>query len=471
VINAAPGSYQFSIDVGNYIIQGPINLKVLPGTPSSVQILSGNNQSGAPGQALGQAFLVQVNSASGSPLAGQTVTFQVLTANTLALSSTTAVTNSSGQASVQGTLGQTSGTFQLQVSVGGTGGPTATFSYTITVPVSGIVVVSGNNQTVAENAAFSAPLVVQVNNANGPVAGVTVTFAASNGATLSASTATTGTNGQASITVTAGPAAGAITVTASVPGGFTASFSLTAIPPGASNVTFLNGASFQPGISPGSIAVINGMGLLPGFTGLFNTADIVGPLPTSITSGALSGLSITFNGVAAPIYYASSQNGQEQVAVQVPYETTAGTASVVINSPGGGSATFSVPVQPAAPGVFQTQYNGMNFAVAIRASDGSYISPSNPAHVGDVVCVLTTGSNGVADATLVYPIAVGLNNAGVRLVSATPSPYQVGVFTVCMDVPAGTTKGPRQPVGIVVYTTPGASSGDYFGNSTYIPIQ
>jgi uncharacterized protein (TIGR03437 family) len=244
----------------------------------------------------------------------------------------------------------------------------------------------------------------------------------------------------------------------------------------------LNGASFQPGISPGAIAVITGNGLLPGFTGLYNTAGIVGPLPTSITSGALAGLSITFDGVAAPIYYASSQNGQEQVSVQVPYQTQAGTASVVINSPGGGTANFNVPVQAAAPGVFQTQYNGMNFAVAIRESDGSYISPSNPAHVGDDICVfatglgqttptLTTGSNGVADATLVYPIAVGLNNAGVRLVSAAPSPYQVGVFTVCMAVPAGTATGPRQPVGIVVYTTPGVSSGNYFGNSTYIPIQ
>ena len=62
VITASPGNYQFSINVGNYIVQGPYNLKVLPGAPTTVQILSGNNQTGAPGQAL-QPFVVQVNDA------------------------------------------------------------------------------------------------------------------------------------------------------------------------------------------------------------------------------------------------------------------------------------------------------------------------------------------------------------------------------------------------------------------------
>ena len=202
------------------------------------------------------------------------------------------------------------------VTAGGTGGPSATFTYTIAVPVSGIAATSGNNQTVAESMAFASPLVVTVTDANGnPVAGITVTFSASNGAVLSTSSATTGTNGQASTTVTAGPAAGTITVTASAPGGLITSFTLTATPPGPSNITFLNGASFQPGIAPGAIAVINGTNLLPGFSGLYNALGIVGPLPTSITTGALAGLSITFNGVAAPIFYASNQNGQEQVAV------------------------------------------------------------------------------------------------------------------------------------------------------------
>ena len=167
----------------------------------------------------------------------------------------------------------------------------------------------------------------------------------------------------------------------------------------------------------------------------------------------------------------------------MPYEVTAGTATVVINTPEGGtSQPLKVPIQAAAPGIFQTEYNGMSYTVAIRESDGSYISPTNPAHIGDTICVFATGlgqttpmlatnSTGVANATLVYPIDVGLDNAGVRLVSAAPSQDQVGVFTVCMAVPTGTVTGSRQPVGIVVHTNPGVSKGDFFGNSTYIPIQ
>jgi uncharacterized protein (TIGR03437 family) len=478
-IKGAPGTYQFSIGVGNYIVQGPFNLKVLPGSPAALQVISGNNQSGAPGQALPLPFKVQVNDAAGNPLSQQSVTFQSSSTGSLVLSDASATTNSAGQASVQGTLGTTPGTYTLTVT---SGGISTTFNYTIVVPVAGIAVASGNNQSAMIDTAFSAPVVVTVTDANGnPVTGVTVTFSVSNGAIVGTSSVPTNASGQASTTVTAGAATGAITVTATS-SGFTTSFTLTAIPTGLSGITVVNGASFQPGISPGSIALISGANLLPGFSGLYNAAGIVGPLPTSITTGALTGLSITFNGTAAPIFYASSQNNQQQVAVQVPYEVSAGTATVVVNTPGGGTGTFMIPVQAAAPGIFQTEYSGMSYTVAIRESDGSYISPSNPAQIGDTICVFATGlgqttpmletnSTGVASATLVYAIDVGLNNAGVRLVSASPSPDQVGVFTVCMAVPAGTKTGPRQPVGIVVHTTPGVGSGDYFGNSTYIPIQ
>lgn len=479
---AATLPYQFSIEVGDYIAQGPFNLVVTPGAPTTVKMISANNLSGAPGQPLASPFVVEVDDAGGNPLVGQPITFQPQPSSSLVLSDVSATTNTVGRASAQGTLGPTSGTYTLLVTAGGSGGPSTTFTYTITVPVTGIQPVSGNIQTTQVDTAFTSPLVVQVNNASGPVAGVTVTFSASNGATLSTYSATTDTNGQASTTVTAGPTPGAITVIANTTGGFSATFSLTAIPAGPSNVTFLNGASFQKGISPGGIAVLEGTNLLPGFSGLYNALDVVGPLPTSFTSGVLQGLSVTFNGVAAPIYYASNQNGQEQVAVQVPYGTPTGTVGVVIDTPGGGTGTFNTPVQAAAPGVFQTQYNGANFAVAVRQSDGSYISPSNPAKIGDVVCVFATGlgqttpaldtnSVGVAGATLVYSINAGLNNAGVRLASAGPSLDEVGVFSVCMEVPAGTATGSRQPVGIVVHTTPGVSSGDFFGNSTYIPIQ
>jgi hypothetical protein len=70
-----------------------------------------------------------------------------------------------------------------------------------------LVLVSGNNQVGAVDAALSDPLVVRVEDSSGnPVDGVSVTWAlqsaAGAGATLSASSSTSGTDGQTSITFT-----------------------------------------------------------------------------------------------------------------------------------------------------------------------------------------------------------------------------------------------------------------------------
>lgn len=484
VINAAPGTYQFSINVGLLESLGPFSIVVTPGAPATVQLLGGNNQSGAPGQTLSSSFVVKVLDANGNPLAGQTVYFQILTSGSITLQNVSAQTNSSGEASAQGILGPNTGTFKLQVTAGsGSSAPSAQFTYTIAIPTAGINATGGTNQTAQVQTAFASPLTAQVVNSSGAgVSGVTVTFAASNGAVVNPTTATTDSNGNATTNVTAGTILGPLTVTASA-AGFSTSFSLTVIAAGASNVVFLNGASYWPGISPGVIATIQATNLLPGFSGVYTPQNIVGPLPTSVTTGPLSGLSITFNGVAAPIFGASNENGVQQVTVQVPFETAIGTATVVINSPGGGTATVNnVPIQAAAPGVFVTQYNGQNFAVAVRASDGSYISPSNPIKPGDTICIFATGlgqtnppittdSPGVGTATLNYSIDLGLDNAGVPVVSANPLAETVGVYLLCMEAPRSVVGGASQPVGLVVHTTPGNSAGDFFAPGTSLPIQ
>ena len=412
-----------------------------------------------------------VTDAGGNVLTGVPVNFQVITPGTITLANVSSATDVNGHASALGTLGNTAGTYQVKVTAGSA---SATFSFTVSIPATGIHVVSGNNQSAVTSAAFGAPLVVEVVDVNGnPVAGVPVTFAVSSGsATVSNPSATTGTNGQASANVTAGSGAGTITITASAVG-LNASFTLTSNPPGPTNVTFVNGASFQSGISPGAIAIIMGQGLLPGVTGVQTPLNVVGPLPTS-----LAGFSVTFNGVQAPIFYVSNQNGQQQVSIQVPFEISAGPATVVINTPGSGTATLNnVPIQPVAPGLFETQYNGQNFAVVTRP-DGSYVSPTNPAIPGETDCAYATGlgqttpplsSNnaGVANQTVVDPLDFGLNNAGVGVVSVSAVPDQVGVYQVCFQVPLTTAAGPRQNVGLIVHDP----AGDFYAQGSYIPIQ
>ena len=465
-------SAQFLLDVGNHFAGGPYNLQITPGAPASVTIVQGDKQTGTPGQILPRAFLVQVADAGGNLLVGAPVTFQVVTPNTLNLQNVSSATDTNGRASALGVLGNIAGTYQVKVS---SGTASTSLSFTVNIPASGIAAVSGSNQTALINAAFASPLVVKVVDGSGaPVAGLAVSFAVTGGsATLGNATATTGANGQAQTTVTAGPNSGPITVTASS-AGFSTSFTLASRLPGPTQVTFLNGASFQPGISPGAIALVRGIGIATGVPGLVRPFSLIGPLPTT-----LAGVTITFNGIAAPIYYVSNQGGQEEVAIQVPYELAPGTTTVVINAAGGGSATISdVQVQAVAPGVFETQYNGQNFAVATKQVDGSYVSPSNPAARGDVICVFAngvgqttpaTGTNrvGVANQNVLDPIDAGLNNSGVKLISASTLQGYVGVFQVCMQVPIDATAGPRQPVGLIVHDP----AGDFFAQGTFVAIQ
>ncbi|PPS42787.1 N,N-dimethylformamidase beta subunit family domain-containing protein [Chroococcidiopsis sp. TS-821] len=83
-----------------------------------------------------------------------------------------------------------------------------------------ITIVSGNNQNGNAGAALPEPLVVQVKDTTGnPQAGVTVTFAVTaGGGSVSPTTAITNANGQASTTLTLGPAADTVnTVKATAP--------------------------------------------------------------------------------------------------------------------------------------------------------------------------------------------------------------------------------------------------------------
>jgi uncharacterized protein (TIGR03437 family) len=192
---------------------------------------------------------------------------------------------------------------------------------------------------------------------------------------------------------------------------------------------------------------------------------------------------VLFNGIAAPIYSISNVNGQEAITVQVPFEIAPGTATVTINAPGGGTATINnVPVAQFSPGVFETTFgvpNGQKYAVVIRASDGSYITPNSPAHPGETDCLFATGlgqvnpgtatnNAGLPNQSVLAQMDIGVNNGGIRLVSATYLPGTVGVYQVCFQIPSDTATGPYQPIGLVVHDAAGNGT---FAQSTFIPIQ
>lgn len=468
------GTGDFEVVIGATHVSVPIAFSVTPGSAGAVQITQGNNQTGKPGQTLPLALVVHVTDSAGNSVQGATVTWQVVTAGTLTLSNVIGVSDSNGNASALATLGSVAGVAQVTATAGSS---TATFNLTVNIPSAGIQKVAGDQQTALTDTAFATPLTVEVVDSSGnPVAGAQVNFQVTAGAaTLNPSAAITNPAGQASTTVTAGATPGQLTVTATT-ASFTVNFGLTIVPPGPSNITIVNGASFSAntGISPGGIALVRGMGILSGVNGVVSTPLTNGQYPTTF-----SGVTITLAGTPAPIYYISSANGVDQVAIQVPFEVQPGSSvPLEVSVANETSATVMVPVKPVAPGVFTTIYAGKPYADAVRP-DGSYVSPTNPAQRGEDIQVYVTGlgqatptidtnTAGVPNQPIVATMIVGLNNGGVPLVSAVYAPGSIGVYVVTIHVPANTATGPYQPVGIVAQDS---ENKNHFAQSTYIPIQ
>jgi Ca2+-binding RTX toxin-like protein len=239
--------------------------------------------------------------------------------------STTTATITGGQASVTARANTVAGSYTVTASAAGVPTP-ANFSLTNKhgTPAA-VAVVSGSGQSVMVNTGFAGSLVVVVTDADGDsVPGVSVTFAAPTSgasATLISSTATTGANGQASVTATADTIAGNYTVTASVTGVTTpASFSLTNTP----------GA-------PASVAVVSGSGqsapVAQGFTSplVVVVKDSYGNL--------VPGASVTFaapaSGASATLSSATATTGATgQASVTATANTLAGSYSVTAAAAG-----------------------------------------------------------------------------------------------------------------------------------------
>src|ERR1035441_5962706 len=99
-----------------------------------------------------------------------------------------------------------------------------------------------------------------------------------------------------------------------------------------------NGASFGQAYAPGAVLTIFGS----------NLGDATWVASTVPLPGQVSGFSVTIAGVNAPLYYVSAT----QLNVQIPYETPVNQPSVVTVNNNGRTATTTLTVASAAPGLF-----------------------------------------------------------------------------------------------------------------------
>ena len=177
----------------------------------------------------------------------------------------------------------------------------------------------------------------------------------------------------------------------------------------------VNAASFLPGaISPGEILSIYGSGF----------------------SSGVNATKVTFDGVAAPLLYASTG----QINIVAPYEI-AGKASTSVQVAAGGAMTVpqALAVAAAAPGIFIVL--NQNYTIN---------SAANPAVPGSVLVLYATGEGetnppGVDGkiATAVWPkpmlpvsVAVGGQIAKVLYAGAAPG-FIAGAMQINVRLPAG----------------------------------
>ena len=193
----------------------------LPPVPTTLSIISGDNQTGLTGALLANPFVVEVRDENGNPLEGVIVTFAV-SAGGGSLSDTNVDTDTNGLAQSILTLGSDPGTNTVDVSVEGIV-KTEIFNAEGTLPPpipTTLSIVSDDNQTGLTGETLADPFVVDVHDQYGdPIEGVTVTFTLLTGdGALSTETPTTDANGQAETTLTLGNEPGEYTLEVSVEG-------------------------------------------------------------------------------------------------------------------------------------------------------------------------------------------------------------------------------------------------------------
>jgi uncharacterized protein (TIGR03437 family) len=211
----------------------------------------------------------------------------------------------------------------------------------------------------------------------------------------------------------------------------------------------VNAASFQGGpIAPGEMITIFGSGIGPSTLAGYH-------LTGNRFDSMVAQTRVLFDGVAAPIIYASSG----QTAVVVPYEIAGQAATqVVVEYQGVQSSQVSVQVAAVAPGIFTVLFNGTGQG-AVLNTDYRANAAGNPAARGSVVMVYMTvggehGQDGmIATGAVQHPLLVTATIGGqsAQVQYAGPSPGSIwGLTQVNLMVPASVTPGNAVPLAITV---------------------
>ncbi len=210
----------------------------------------------------------------------------------------------------------------------------------------------------------------------------------------------------------------------------------------------VSGASFEPGIAPGGLASLFGLGIT-------NTAGILypsgSPLPTT-----LDGISVLVAGTPAPVLAIARVNGIEQINFQVPFESLPGPhVEIAVKNGATQSAAFDAEITSEAPALF-TFDGGAH--VAAQHADFRPVRSNDAVSAGEAIILYATGLGAVTnepasgspsplDPLAITPkptVTIGGKSATVEFSGL--SPFLVGVYQVNVRIPSGLAAGDQDVV-------------------------
>jgi len=230
----------------------------------------------------------------------------------------------------------------------------------------------------------------------------------------------------------------------------------------------VNGASFQPGISPGSWITISGTNL-SAKTDTWDNSIVKGALPTT-----LDGVSVSVGGQPAYMEYISAT----QINALAP-KVSAGSVPVIVTNANGESQPVNAALSDETPAFFQWS----TYAVATR-QDFSYAVKNGtiagltttPAKPGDVIILWGTGFGPTSPSTplgmqtpstptynTATAVSVKVGSKQATVYGAALAPGYAGLYQVAIQIPAGLANGDYP----VVTTIDGVSSP----STTLITVQ
>jgi uncharacterized protein (TIGR03437 family) len=205
--------------------------------------------------------------------------------------------------------------------------------------------------------------------------------------------------------------------------------------------TVVNAASrMGDSVAPGELVSIYGIAIGPAMP----VSAPAGALPTT-----LGGTTVTFDGVAVPISYASLY----RVDIQAPFGLQSGIQTrIQVNS----GTSVQKPVSSSEPGIFTTQPDGTGQVKAIN-QDGSLNTLARPAPKGSIIAVYGSGLGAVNPpvaagavpptsplSQTVAAVTASIGGVPARVLFAGLAPGIPGSYQINIEVPATAASGAQE---------------------------